>query len=756
MKNKIYHFLQGAPLVLLSLVIFSISLLSYNFGLISILFTIFTVIRIGATKDKSLIFPAVICAIFIGCLTYLENVHYQRAQKMIGSVHKQVVVQLDTLKISNHQVSFIGKINRQTKAMCFITLKSEKERQEWQQLNQPIALVMKGKLQIPEVRRNLNGFDYRNYLRGKRIALVCCIESYYFKKYHVSSIWDQLSLLRFCAVHRVKKIFPKPLCYYLEGLLFSYLDLEFSDVLARFQRLGIIHFFCLSGLHAMFFLKLFRYLLLRLGISLEVTLILQLLASFFYAGMAGFSLSLLRGLFQKNAKYLSERFGWGLNKQDCFFISLLLGIGINPYLLLTIGGQLSYGFGFASLFWQPLTAKISSKLLQNIAFSAGLSLTLLPLLWWHFFEWNPLSLILTCLLSWVFERFLYAYLMFVFCLPISFLVNLLNFLLQFLNKFLKIVEKILPINWYVGKPSLLLLVLMWILIFLGIHFLESKAKISFFWLCLSLLIFPFLINHSFYGLVMMIDVGQGDSLLIQEPLNKKVTLIDTGGRLNFGKSNHQTANAQRTLIPVLKSLGIQVIDSLFLTHADADHCGDVDVLAEKIKIRTIYLPKGAEKRATLRKKLLAIAQTGTKIKPVLALQNIDSFYLLSPMHASNGENNDSLVLYRNICGKRFLFTGDLERKGEQELIQRYPGVNADILKVGHHGSATSTSKELLDCLQPHIAWISVGKKNRFSHPSQQTLKNLKRQKVYRTDYDGACYYRWSIFKGLFNQCETIK
>jgi competence protein ComEC len=111
---------------------------------------------------------------------------------------------------------------------------------------------------------------------------------------------------------------------------------------------------------------------------------LQILASFFYAGMAGFSLSLLRGLFQKNAEYLSERFYWKLNKQDCFFLSLLLGMCVNPYLLMTIGGQLSYGFGFAILFWQALTLKISSKIMQNLAFSTGLSITLLPLLWWHF------------------------------------------------------------------------------------------------------------------------------------------------------------------------------------------------------------------------------------------------------------------------------------------------------------------------------------------------------------------------------------
>jgi len=640
--------------------------------------------------------------------------------------------------------------------MCFIPIRLEQERKKWRKIKHPIELSFKGELQIPEGQRNLNGFDYKKYLRGKKIALVSSIERYFLKKHHLSSIWDWLSWLRFCAVHRAKQTFPNPLCYYLEGLLFSYSDREFSDVLARFQHLGIIHFFCLSGLHVMFFLTLFRYLLLRFGVSLEVTLILQLLASFFYAGMAGFAISLLRGLFQKNAEYISQRYYFGLNKQDCFFLSLLLGICVNPYLLMTVGGQLSYGFGFAILFWQPLTEHISLKIMQSLIFSAGLSITLLPLLWWHFFEWNPLSLILTCFLGWLFEHFLYAGLVFIFCFPISFLTNLLNTLLQFLNNFLEIVEKFFPINCCVGKPSLFLLVLMFISIFWGMNFLENEKKFSFICLCLTFLLFPFLISHPFYGLVMMVDVGQGDSLLIQEPLNQKVTLIDTGGRINFGNSSYQATNAERTLIPVLRSRGIWVIDSLFLTHADADHCGDVDILAKKFKIRTIYLPKGAEKRKMLREKLLTIAQKGTKVKLVLAPQKIDKFYLLSPTRSGNGENKDSLVLYRNIDGKSFLFTGDLEKEGECKMIEHYPKLHSDVLKVSHHGSATSTSKAFLNYLQPHTAWISVGKKNRFSHPDKQTLRRLNHQKIYRTDYDGACYYQWSVFQGLFKQCNTTK
>jgi competence protein ComEC len=141
--------------------------------------------------------------------------------------------------------------------MCFLPLKSKKEQQKWQQIGRPIALAIKGELQIPEGQRNLNGFDYQKYLRGKKVALICSIDRYVFKKAHASSFLDQLSYFRFCAARKVKRTISKPLCYYLEGLLFSYSDQEFSDVLARFQRLGIIHFFLLKWISCYVFLKTF-------------------------------------------------------------------------------------------------------------------------------------------------------------------------------------------------------------------------------------------------------------------------------------------------------------------------------------------------------------------------------------------------------------------------------------------------------------------------------------------------------------------
>ncbi|KXT78397.1 Late competence protein ComEC, DNA transport [Streptococcus sp. DD13] len=104
-----------------------------------------------------------------------------------------------------------------------------------------------------------------------------------------------------------------------------------------------------------------------------------------------------------------------------------------------------------------------------------------------------------------------------------------------------------------------------------------------------------------------------------------------------------------------------------------------------------------------------------------------------------GKNNDSILLYGRFFGTRFLFTGDLEEEGEIKLLQRYPQLQVDVLKLGHHGSKGSSSEAFLDQLKPKIALVSVGLNNRYKHPHEETLQRLTSRgiSIYRTDQDGA-------------------
>lgn len=128
--------------------------------------------------------------------------------------------------------------------------------------------------------------------------------------------------------------------------------------------------------------------------------------------------------------------------------------------------------------------------------------------------------------------------------------------------------------------------------------------------------------------------------------------------------------------------------------------------------------------------------------------------VLYPLKIGDGGNNDSIVLYGRLLGLNFVFTGDLEKEGEAELLKTYPNLKVDVLKAGHHGSKGSSSPELLAQIEPKIALISAGKNNRYKHPHQETLDRFAqiKSRIYRTDQEGSIR-----FKGLKHwQIETVR
>ncbi|CDW59576.1 Lactamase B and dCMP cyt deam 1 domain containing protein [Trichuris trichiura] len=249
------------------------------------------------------------------------------------------------------------------------------------------------------------------------------------------------------------------------------------------------------------------------------------------------------------------------------------------------------------------------------------------------------------------------------------------------------------------------------------------------------------------GMVAFVDVGQGDSIFIKPPFKQETFLIDTGGRLTFRQKKWQSRQQKHlsdyNLLPFLKSLGCTKIDHLLITHNDADHMGELMNVIDNVKVKNLYLAKGSQ----VELKTLIQSIKGTKIHLVKKGDTVGNklkVQILSP-EKSTGENDDSLVTYFTINHQRFLLTGDLETTGEEALIRNYPQLKTDFLKVGHHGSNTSTGKELLEKVRPKYAIISAGKKNRYGHPTQETLTKLNKQKirVFRTDQQGMIYYHWS-------------
>ena len=243
----------------------------------------------------------------------------------------------------------------------------------------------------------------------------------------------------------------------------------------------------------------------------------------------------------------------------------------------------------------------------------------------------------------------------------------------------------------------------------------------------------------------MIDVGQGDSILIELPHSQNV-LIDTGGKNKYKitkwkKRKKEYSISKDTIIPLLKSFGIKKLSVLILSHGDYDHIGEAINLVNNFKIEKVIFNCGEYN--DLEQKLIKVLDK-KKIQYYSCIKELsideNKLYFLQTKEYDN-ENDNSNVIYTDLNGYKFMFMGDASMLTEKEIMNKYNLSNIDILKVGHHGSNTSSSKEFINKINPKYSIISVGKNNHYGHPNKEVLDNLINSKIYRTDKDGSIMFK---------------
>ena len=246
--------------------------------------------------------------------------------------------------------------------------------------------------------------------------------------------------------------------------------------------------------------------------------------------------------------------------------------------------------------------------------------------------------------------------------------------------------------------------------------------------------------------ITFIDVKQGDSSLIITPNRKEIILIDTGG------IKESTYHISDNIINYLHSLTISKINYLIITHGDYDHMGESINLVNNFKVEKVIFNCGEYN--DLEKELIKVLDK-KKIPYYSCIKelNIDNnkLYFLQSKEYDN-ENDNSNVIYTELNGYKFMFMGDASITTEKEVLSKYNLSNIDVLKVGHHGSKTSSSKEFINEINPRYSIISVGKKNRYGHPNKEVLENLKDSKIYRTDIDGSIMFKINNNKLMIETC----
>ncbi|WP_268879006.1 DNA internalization-related competence protein ComEC/Rec2 [Niallia circulans] len=628
----------------------------------------------------------------------------------------------------------------------------------------------------PSPAANEGMFDYNSYLTGKSIHWLLEVERKGFSSCEQTNFHPLyfILMLREKGISWINTVFTEQTAPVAIALLFGDRDYMAGDIQTAYQKIGIVHLLAISGSHVILLIGMSYYGLLRIGVTRQrsITILMFFLPA--YTILTGLSPSVIRAVSTAMLVLIQKK--WqrtSYSSIDLLSIAFVIYLFLFPRIVHDIGFQLSF---VVSLFLLLSTTILKQKEKQRwkmyILTAYFCELSVLPFLLIYFHELPVLSL-LANLVYIPFYSVLLPYCIIVFLLSMLFVKMTTLFLypldqLSMLSDWLALTAAKLPhVTMIFGKPDKLELLLYILLIPLFFYLYEAfpdKRK-SIFLIPLSLLLFQHANNvWSPYGEVAFINVGQGDSVLIHEPYNQGTYLIDTGGTVTFQQEKWAEREdryevGEDTLVPYLKSKGISKIDKLILTHGDLDHIGGSTAVIENLHVEQILMAKtnwnltdgelGICKLAKQKNIPVLFVESGKRW-----LSRDAGFQILAPIAGaeySEGENDGSLVISARIGGITWLFTGDIEEIGEGMLLNKNTELKADILKVAHHGSKTSTTEAFLHAVDPTVAIISAGKNNSYGHPNKDVLERLhaKNITVWRTDLNGTISFKYSQKKGTF-------
>ena len=644
--------------------------------------------------------------------------------------------------------------------------------------------------------RNYGGFNYKQYLKTLKIYGSIKVEEIEIIASNQTNLFFRITNeIAFNIKQKIDSFMKKEDAAILKGLLLGDTTEIADEIQENFRISSISHILAVSGMHVTYVIIGIK-MLFESHLGKRKTKFIIIIFLILYTFITGFSPSIVRasvmGILLVGAEILNRKNDiW-----NSIAISLLLILFYNPFLIMNVGLQFSY-LGTIGIIvfhknilkllkdiktknkkwkyqYNKKIMKFINKVKEVLAVTISAQLTILPVMIYHFNLLGIYFFITNLLVSIIIGPIIMlgaiAIFFSIFLFPIT---QILGVILEILIKSLIVISNFSKIPFskiYVATPKIYDIILYFILIFLfnllytlyhskELNRTQMRARNL-----IALIRYKVFMNRGKYKKIIFIpvfiiifisitpkklnihfvDVGQGDCTFIVTP-RKQTILIDGGG-----STSKEYDVGKNTLLPYVLDRGYTKLDYIFITHFDQDHVAGILTILEELKVETVIIPKQEENTENYQKFLELIKEKRIKVNIVKKGDKVNIeknvyFDILWPEKEQIKENvinNNATVMKMYYGNFSILFTGDIEEKAEEKILKVYEGkerlLNANILKVAHHGSKTSTTEKFLKWVNPKAALIGVGKNNLFKHPSEKTIENLRKHNVtiYRTDENG--------------------
>ena len=639
-------------------------------------------------------------------------------------------LKINTYQIEGDKLTITGLGKEKIIINYYFKSKEEKESfPKKYHLNDLIKVT--GNLEKPTKNTIPNTFNYQKYLYHNYIYYLLNASDIKIMKKNTSILY----YLKDALLNRLNSLESRS--YLKTFILGDKRDLS-NEMTDNYNNNGIIHLFSISGMHISLFTAFIFLITKKLSYNYRYPYYVTIIFLISYILFIGISPSILRSIIMYLLFTINKIYQIKIKKINIFLLGLSIILMIKPFYLYSIGFQLSFLISSAIILLNKRINHYSGHLKKLLIIAIISFLISFPLVLYNSYQVNYLSVIINI----IFIPYV-TYIVF----PLSILTIIIPLIepifLFFINLLETLTLMISSINTTIifMKPTILYIYLYYLILFLVIYYHQFILFIILIILIAFLKIKP-LLNSNYF--VTFLDVNQGDSFLINYPHQQGTILIDTGGVITYPKESWQEREkyslVKNKTILYLKSLGITKINYLILTHGDYDHMGEAINLVNNFSVDKVIFNCGTYNE--LEMDLIELLKK-QKIKYYSCPKtiNINQYQLQFLNNQDYHEENDnSLVIYTKIEDHQFLFMGDAGINVESDLLKKYQINNLDILKVGHHGSNTSSSTKFIDTINPKYSLISVGKNNRYGHPSQQVLETLKKTQIYRTDQEGSVVF----------------